>query len=93
MRGEQKRALFLVGDHIELYPPDSAPGPDIELRGISAKIKAVQFGSDPEAQMRRMAPPGPPVGFLSEDLWRYKLELEGQLGKRQFREDWIRRAK
>ena len=90
MRGEQKRALFLIGDDVVLYPPDSASAPDIDLRGVRTKIKAVQFGSDPEARWRRTAPPEPQVPFLAEDLWRYKLDLEGNLGKRQFREDWIK---
>src|SRR3972149_6673591 len=90
MREEQKRALFLIGDCVELYPPESAAGPDVELRGIKTKIKAVQFGADPEAQIRRPASLGPQVAFLPQDLWRYKLHLEGTLGKRQFREDWIR---
>jgi hypothetical protein len=93
MRSEQKRALFVLGDSIELYPPDSASGPDLELRGIRSKIKAIQFGPDPEAQMRRIDPAGHLGSSLREDLWLYRLELEGQLGKRHFREDWIRPSK
>ena len=90
MRGEQKRSLFLIGDDVVLYPPDSAAGPDMELRGIKTKIKAIQFGSDPEFQLRRNGPSGEKIGFLAEDLWLYRLDLEGNLGTRRFREDWIR---
>lgn len=90
MKEQQKRALYLVGDHVELYPPESAAAPDIELRGIKTRIKAVQFGADPEAPRARIAPASPQGAFLAEDLWRYKLDLDGNLGKRLFREDWIR---
>ena len=90
MRRDQKRALFLIGDDVVLYPPDSASAPDIELRGLRTKIKAVQFGSDPEYQLKRNPTPGETVGFLAEDLWSYRLNLEGNLGTRRFREDWLR---
>ena len=83
-------AMYKRGDKVELYPPVSASDPDIHLRGTRATVKDIRHGLNPEAESHPTPLPGEQVPTFNADIWLYQLDLEGNLGERWFRQDWLK---